>query len=160
MITLLGWLGAALVLASYAQSNTVRLRQINLLASVAMLTFNTTLHIWPSAVLELALAVVNVRRLTQLRHAAGPRVVEPAMSAVPAFAAACNRATMAGQHRVTRRAHNGGRPHRKCSGTGIGERTVEFRIEGTRRHRWMRVRRAMWVSALVGALAAAAIRSG
>jgi hypothetical protein len=88
MITLLGWLGAALVLASYAQSNTVRLRQINLLASVAMLTFNTTLHIWPSAVLELALAVVNVRRLTQLRHAAGPRVVEPAMSAVPAFAAA------------------------------------------------------------------------
>jgi hypothetical protein len=88
MITLLGWLGAALVLASYAQSNTVRLRQINLLASVAMLTFNTALRIWPSVVLELALAVVNVRRLTQLRYAAGSQAVEPAMLSVPAFAAA------------------------------------------------------------------------
>jgi hypothetical protein len=86
MITLLGWVGAALVLASYAQSNTIRLRQINLLASVAMLTFNVALRIWPSVVLELALAVVNVRRLAQLRQTTPCHDVEPATSLVPAFA--------------------------------------------------------------------------
>jgi hypothetical protein len=69
MTTMIGWLGAALVLTSYAQTNTARLRQLNLLASIAMLTFNITLHIWPSVVLELLLAVVNVRRLLQLRTA-------------------------------------------------------------------------------------------
>jgi hypothetical protein len=68
MIELVGWLGAALVLASYAQSNTVRLRQINLLASVAMLSFNVVLGIWPNVALELALAVVNIRRLLQLHR--------------------------------------------------------------------------------------------
>jgi hypothetical protein len=68
MIELVGWLGAALVLASYAQSNTVRLRQINLLASVALLSFNFILGIWPNVALELALAVVNTRRLLQLRR--------------------------------------------------------------------------------------------
>jgi hypothetical protein len=69
MTTMIGWLGAALVLTSYAQTNTARLRQLNLLASIAMLTFNITLHIWPSVVLELLLAVVNVHRLLQLRTA-------------------------------------------------------------------------------------------
>jgi hypothetical protein len=66
VIELVGWVGAALVLASYAQSNTVRLRQINLLASVVLLSFNLVLGIWPNVVLELALAVVNIRRLLQL----------------------------------------------------------------------------------------------
>jgi len=65
--TMIGWLGAGLVLTSYAQSNTARLRQINLLASIAMLTFDISLHIWPSVVLELLLAVINIRRLAQLR---------------------------------------------------------------------------------------------
>jgi hypothetical protein len=67
MITTIGWVGATLVLLSYAQTNTARLRQINLLASVAMLTFNIAMRIWPSVVLELLLGVVNARRLLQLR---------------------------------------------------------------------------------------------
>jgi hypothetical protein len=81
MIELVGWLGAALVLASYAQSNTVRLRQINLLASVAMLSFNFVLGIWPNVALELALAVVNIRRLLQL-HRPSPRATASQFPAV------------------------------------------------------------------------------
>ena len=67
MTTIIGWVGAALVLCSYAQTDTTRLRQINLLASVAMLTFDLTLHIWPAVVLEVTLGLVNARRLVQLR---------------------------------------------------------------------------------------------
>jgi hypothetical protein len=65
MIDLVGWLGALLVVASYAQRDTVRLRQVSLLASVALLSFNLVLGIWPNVALELALVVVNVRRLVQ-----------------------------------------------------------------------------------------------
>ena len=68
MIELVGWLGAALVLVSYAQHNTIRLRQISLLAGAALVSFNLILGVWPNVALELALAVVNVRRLIQLRR--------------------------------------------------------------------------------------------
>jgi hypothetical protein len=67
MITLLGWVGALLALAAYAQTGTIRFRQIALLSSVALLTFAVLLGIWSNVVLESALGIVNVRRLLQLR---------------------------------------------------------------------------------------------
>ena len=72
MIEFVGWLGAALVLVSYAQRNTIRLRQISLLAGAALLSFNLILGVWPNVALELALAVVNLRRLIQLRRPTTP----------------------------------------------------------------------------------------
>ena len=72
MIEFVGWLGAALVLVSYAQHNTIRLRQISLLAGAALLSFNLILGVWPNVALELALAVVNLRRLIQLRRPTTP----------------------------------------------------------------------------------------
>lgn len=67
MITLLGWLGALLALAAYAQTGTARFRQIALLSSAALLTFNVLLGIWSNVALESALTIVNVSRLVQLR---------------------------------------------------------------------------------------------
>lgn len=67
MITVLGWIGALFALLAYAQTGTARFRQIALLSSVALLTFNVLLGIWSNVVLESALAIVNVRRLLQLR---------------------------------------------------------------------------------------------
>ena len=67
MITLLGWTGALLALVAYAQTGAARLRQIALLSSVALLSFNVLLGIWSNVALEFALAIVNVRRLLQLR---------------------------------------------------------------------------------------------
>jgi hypothetical protein len=66
MVTLLGWIGALLALLAYAQTATIRLRQIALLSSVALLTFAVLLGIWSNVVLESALGIVNVRRLMQL----------------------------------------------------------------------------------------------
>jgi hypothetical protein len=67
MTILLGWLGAGLALLSYAQTKTARLRQISILASMALLTFNLLLGIWSNVALESALGVVNLVRLVQLR---------------------------------------------------------------------------------------------
>jgi hypothetical protein len=68
MITLLGWVGALLALAAYSQTRAARFRQIALLSSVALLTFNVLLGIWSNVVLESALGIVNVGRLVQLRQ--------------------------------------------------------------------------------------------
>jgi hypothetical protein len=73
MTTMIGWLGASLVLLSYAQRDAVRLRQINLVASIAMTAFDLALRIWPSLVLEVLLAAMNVYRLRQQRQATRPR---------------------------------------------------------------------------------------
>lgn len=67
MITLLGWVGAGLALVAYAQTGAARFRQIALLSSVALLTFNVILGIWSNVALECALGAVNVGRLVQLR---------------------------------------------------------------------------------------------
>ena len=68
MVTLLGWVGALLALAAYAQTGVTRFRQIALLSSVALLTFALILRIWSNVVLETALGIVNARRLLQLQH--------------------------------------------------------------------------------------------
>jgi hypothetical protein len=67
MTTAVGWIGAALVVVTYAQKNMRQLRYISLLASTAMLTYGMALRIWPNVTLELILSVINVRRLVQLR---------------------------------------------------------------------------------------------
>ena len=80
MVTLLGWIGALLALVAYAQTTAIRLRQVALASSVALLIFAVMLGIWSNVVLELALGAVNVRRLVQLRQA--KRAVSPATSCV------------------------------------------------------------------------------
>lgn len=63
MITALGWLATALVIASYAQASVVRLRRLSLVASVLLIAFNAALGIWSNVALEVALVVINVERL-------------------------------------------------------------------------------------------------
>jgi hypothetical protein len=75
MVTVLGWVGALFALLAYAQTRVARFRQIALLSSIALLTFNVLLGIWSNVALESALAVVNIRRLVQLRVPVGRRAV-------------------------------------------------------------------------------------
>ncbi len=70
MITALGWLATALVIASYAQANVVRLRRLSLVASVLLIAFNAVLGIWSNVALEVALVVINVERLRRDRSEA------------------------------------------------------------------------------------------
>jgi len=68
----LGWLGTALVIASYAQSDVRTLRVVSMIASIVLIAFNVMLGIWSNVVLEIALVVINVARLS--RRAAAPLV--------------------------------------------------------------------------------------
>jgi hypothetical protein len=70
VVTLLGWIGAVFALLAYAQTRVARFRQIALLSSIALLTFNVLLGIWSNVALESTLAIVNIRRLVQLRSPA------------------------------------------------------------------------------------------
>jgi Bacterial inner membrane protein len=67
MITVLGWLGAVFAVVSYSQTSTLRLRQIGLISSLALLSFNVMMGIWSNVALESVLGVVNAGRLVQLR---------------------------------------------------------------------------------------------
>jgi hypothetical protein len=62
----LGWLGAGLAVVSYSQTSTTRLRQIGLISSLALLSFNLLMGIWSNVALESVLGIVNARRLFQL----------------------------------------------------------------------------------------------
>lgn len=58
-----GWLGTALVIVSYAQSNVRMLRVISMIASIVLVIFNAALGIWSNVALEVALVAINVARL-------------------------------------------------------------------------------------------------
>ncbi len=79
MITnILGWAGSALLLVSVAQSNTRRLRLLNLGACVVLTVYNWALGAVPAIVMNLALCVINIWRLrgdaqTPAAPAAPPR---------------------------------------------------------------------------------------
>jgi hypothetical protein len=74
-----GWLGTALVVFSYAQSNVRMLRVISMVASVVLVAFNAALGIWSNVALEVALVAINVARL---------RTREPAPERSPEMSAA------------------------------------------------------------------------
>jgi hypothetical protein len=67
MITALGWLATALVIASYAQASVTRLRRLSLVASVLLIVFNAALGIWSNVALEVALVMINLVRLLTSR---------------------------------------------------------------------------------------------
>jgi len=68
----LGWLGTALVVGSYAQSDVRTLRVLSMFASIALVAFNVMLGIWSNVALEIALVTINVARLA--RRTEGPPV--------------------------------------------------------------------------------------
>ena len=65
--TALGWIGTLLVIASYAQPDVGRLRQMSLLASAVLIAFNLSLGIWSNIALEVALVGINLGQLRRSR---------------------------------------------------------------------------------------------
>lgn len=75
----IGWLGTALVIVSYAQTNVRMLRVISMIASIVLVAFNAALGIWSNVALEVALVAINVARLR--KQAPISADVHPVMSA-------------------------------------------------------------------------------
>ena len=85
MITALGWLATALVVASYAQASVVRLRRLSLIASVLLIVFNAALGIWSNVALEVALVLINLARLRNGEDTAPVKSLEASPATVPDF---------------------------------------------------------------------------
>lgn len=66
---IVGWAGTLLVIASYAQPTVRRLRRMSVAASLVLITFNLLLGIWSNVVLEVALVLINIARLSSAAEA-------------------------------------------------------------------------------------------
>lgn len=60
LLSILGWGGSALLVISLLQSRMVRLRVMNLGATVALTLYNAFIGVWPMAVMNAAVAGINL----------------------------------------------------------------------------------------------------
>lgn len=89
MIAALGWIGSVLVVASLAQRDVRRLRQVNLAAAVVLGVFNIAVGIASMIALNVVLATINAyhlrprgqNRRTSARRSSSEPLDEPAMAA-------------------------------------------------------------------------------
>lgn len=62
----IGWVGSAVLIVSLLQTQVLRLRQLNLLASITLTAFNAAIRVWPMVAMNVAIAGINVWHLTRL----------------------------------------------------------------------------------------------
>ena len=65
-LDLLGWLGSALLIVSLVQTRVLRLRVLNLAASVILVIFNALLAVWPMVGMNAAVCAINVVFITKM----------------------------------------------------------------------------------------------
>ena len=69
VLSIIGWGGSALVVASLLQARILRLRVLNLIGCVVLVGFNLAIGVWPMVGMNAVLAVINVVHLWRLlRH--------------------------------------------------------------------------------------------
>lgn len=67
----LGWAGSALLIYSVLQARVLRLRLLNMMASLILTAFNVLIEVWPMVAMNVTLAAINlwyIVRLTRHRH--------------------------------------------------------------------------------------------
>lgn len=65
-LEVLGWVGSAVLVYSLLQARVLRLRALNLVASVLLVTYNAVLGIWPMVAMNAVIAGINVWHLARL----------------------------------------------------------------------------------------------
>jgi hypothetical protein len=65
-LEVVGWVGSAILITSLLQSRLLRLRQLNLVASLLLVTYNLILGVWPMVAMNLAIVAINVGHLARL----------------------------------------------------------------------------------------------
>src|SRR4051794_11995908 len=66
VLSIIGWGGSALVVASLLQARILRLRVLNLIGCVILVGFNLAIGVWPMVGMNAVLAVINVVHLWRL----------------------------------------------------------------------------------------------
>jgi hypothetical protein len=72
VIQLLGWIGSILIVVSLTLRQPVRFRLVNLAASAVLLVFNCAIGLWSMVTLNIAILIVNLWQLSNLRRTGRP----------------------------------------------------------------------------------------
>ncbi len=70
-LEVVGWAGSAILITSLLQSRLLRLRQLNLVASLLLVAYNLIVGVWPMVAMNVAIVGINVwhlARLLRTRH--------------------------------------------------------------------------------------------
>lgn len=70
-LEVVGWAGSAVLIVSLLQSRVLRLRQLNLVASVVLVFYNAVVGVWPMLGMNLAIVGINLWHLAKLRREGG-----------------------------------------------------------------------------------------
>lgn len=65
-LEVVGWVGSAILITSLLQSRLLRLRQLNLVASLLLVTYNLLIGVWPMVAMNGAIVAINVWHLARL----------------------------------------------------------------------------------------------
>ena len=65
-LEVVGWAGSIVLIVSLLQSRPVRLRQLNLVANVVLVFYNSMVRVWPMVGVNAALVVINLWHLLKL----------------------------------------------------------------------------------------------
>jgi len=78
VLSIIGWVGSALVVVSLLQTRILRLRALNLVGCVILVGFNLAIEVWPLVGMNVVLTLINVVQLWRLlryRHDEGTYAV-------------------------------------------------------------------------------------
>jgi hypothetical protein len=65
-LEVVGWVGSAILVTSLLQSRLLRLRQLNLVASVLLVAYNALVGVWPMVAMNVAIVGINLWHLAHL----------------------------------------------------------------------------------------------
>ena len=69
-----GWAGSALLVISLLQTRMLRLRILNLIASLALVAYNAMVAVWPMVGMNLVVAAIDVYFIMKIIRAREPTV--------------------------------------------------------------------------------------
>jgi len=74
-----GWAGSILLVVSILQGGMLRLRILNLIASIILVAYNLLVGVWPMVAMNLAVAVIDIYFIAKIQRgkASSARDLEP-----------------------------------------------------------------------------------
>lgn len=72
IVEIVGWAGSALLIVSLLQGGMMRLRILNLIASVILVAYNAILAVWPMVGMNLAVAAIDIWFIVKLARRPAP----------------------------------------------------------------------------------------
>lgn len=69
IVEIVGWAGSLLLVVSLLQSKMLRLRILNLTASVILVAYNLVVGVWPMAAMNAAVVFINITQIVRIQRA-------------------------------------------------------------------------------------------